>query len=80
MKNLNTEIDMDTNQWREFFLIGVVISIIIGLCALMCGCASTSVVREYDAETGNLVKTMETSESLVDQVIDSTKEDRKSVV
>lgn len=48
-------------------------ALFIALAGLMTGCSSTSIIKEFD-EKGNLVKQTETKESVVDQVIASTKD------
>lgn len=41
--------------------------------ALLSGCTSTSVVKEFD-DKGNLVKETTTNESVIDQIVKSTKD------
>jgi len=47
--------------------------IALAAIAMLTGCSSTSIITEYDAQ-GNITKKTETKESVVEQVMASTKE------
>lgn len=49
----------------------IIVALFIALAALITGCSSTSVIKEFD-EKGNLVKQTETKESVVELVVAST--------
>jgi len=45
----------------------------VAALAMLSGCSSTSTVKEFDAQ-GNLVKETTTKESVIDQIVSSTKD------
>jgi len=51
--------------------IGLVIIAVVTIVMLM-GCGSTSVITEFDRETGKKVKVTETKESITEQILAST--------
>jgi len=53
-------------------MLGILIVLIVAI-TMLAGCSSTSIITEYDAQ-GNITKKTETKESVVDQVVASTKD------
>ena len=53
-------------------ILGLLIVLIVAT-VMLAGCSSTSIITEYDAN-GNIVKKTETKESVVEQVMASTKD------
>jgi len=53
-------------------ILGLTVVLIVA-AVMLAGCSSTSIITEYDAQ-GNITKKTETKESVVEQVIASTKD------